>query len=136
MPSEVKLSEQRKWLWGLFLIALVVVAYSGVMNAGFIWDDDKHLSRNACVVGPLGFKEIWTSAHAFYYPLVLTTFWLLHKFVGLNPSPYHLLNVVLHGCSAVVLWRRVATAQGSRRMAGSGDLGVASGHGAICGLGD
>ena len=49
MSSEVKFSEQRKWLWGLFLIALVVVAYSGVMNARFIWDDDKHLSRNPCV---------------------------------------------------------------------------------------
>ncbi|HZS17580.1 MAG TPA: tetratricopeptide repeat protein [Candidatus Udaeobacter sp.] len=105
MPSELKLSEQRKWLWGLFLIALVVVAYSGVVNAGFIWDDDKHLTRNACVVGPLGFQDIWTSAHAFYYPLVLTTFWFVHKFVGLNPSPYHMLNVVLHALSAIVLWR-------------------------------
>ena len=75
------------------------------MNAGFIWDDDKHVSRNSCVVGPFGLKEIWTTAHAVYYPLVLTTFWILHKFVGLNPSPYHILNVVLHGCSAVVLWR-------------------------------
>jgi tetratricopeptide (TPR) repeat protein len=105
MPSELKFSEQRKWLWGLFLIALVVVAYSSVINAGFIWDDDKHLTRNACIVGPLGFQDIWTFAHAFYYPLVLTTFWSLHKFVGLDPWPYHLLNVVLHGLSAVMLWR-------------------------------
>ena len=105
MPSEAKFSEQRKWLWGLFLIALVVVAYSGVFNAGFIWDDDKHLSRNACVVGPFGFKEIWTTAHAVYYPLVLTTFWILNKFVSLNPMPYHILNVVLHGVSSILLWR-------------------------------
>ena len=105
MPSEAKFSEQRKWLWGLFLIALVVVAYSGVFNAGFIWDDDKHLSRNACVVGPFGFKEIWTTAHAVYYPLVLTTFWILNKFVSLNPMPYHILNVVLHGFSSILLWR-------------------------------
>jgi tetratricopeptide (TPR) repeat protein len=105
LSSELKFSEQRKWIWGLLLIALVVIAYSRVFNAGFIWDDDRHLTRNPCVVGPLGFKEIWSAAHAFYYPLVLTTFWALHKFVGLNPLPYHLLNVVVHGCSAVVLWR-------------------------------
>jgi hypothetical protein len=53
----------------------------------------------------LGLKEIWTSARAVYYPLVLTTFWTLHKFAGLSPWPYHLLNVLLHAGSAVLLWR-------------------------------
>jgi tetratricopeptide (TPR) repeat protein len=40
-----------------------------------------------------------------YYPFVLTTFWALHKFVGLVPFPYHLLNVLMHAASAVLLWR-------------------------------
>lgn len=97
--------EQRQWLLGLSLIALVVVAYGRVFSAGFIWDDDVHLTRNPCVVGPLGFNEIWTSTRAYYYPLVLTTFWFLHKFVGLNPWPYHVLNVLVHAGSAVLLWR-------------------------------
>jgi tetratricopeptide (TPR) repeat protein len=57
------------------------------------------------VIGPFGLKEIWTTAQAVYYPLVLTTFWTLHRFVGLNPFPYHFLNVVLHAASAVLLWR-------------------------------
>jgi len=48
---------------------------------------------------------MWTSARAVYYPLVLTTFWALHRFVGLSPWPYHLLNVLLHAASAVLLWR-------------------------------
>lgn len=103
--STVRFSEQRKWLWGSFLIALVLVAYSRVFNAGFIWDDDAHLTQNPCIVGPLGLKEVWTTARAVYYPLVLTTFWVLHKFVGLNPLPYHTLNVLLHAVSAVLLWR-------------------------------
>jgi tetratricopeptide (TPR) repeat protein len=76
-----------------------------VFWAGFIWDDESHLTRNVCVIGPLGLKEIWTTAQAVYYPLVLTTFWALHKFVGLNPFPYHLLNVLLHAASAVLFWR-------------------------------
>jgi tetratricopeptide (TPR) repeat protein len=87
------------------LIALVFIAYLQVFRAGFIWDDESHLTRNLCVIGPLGLKEIWTTAQAVYYPLVLTTFWMLHKLVGLNPFPYHLLNVVLHSASAVLLWR-------------------------------
>jgi len=96
---------RRDWLWALFLIAFVFIAYARVFNAGFIWDDESHLTRNPCIVGPLGLKEIWTSARAVYYPLVLTTFWTLHKFAGLSPWPYHLLNVLLHAGSAVLLWR-------------------------------
>jgi tetratricopeptide (TPR) repeat protein len=87
------------------LLGLICVAYGQVFNAGFIWDDESHLTRNPCVVGPLGLKEVWTSARAVYYPLVLTTFWTLHKFAGLSPWPYHLLNVLLHAGSALLLWQ-------------------------------
>ena len=107
MPvREVRVSLWRRdWFWALLLIAFVFIAYAQVFRAGFIWDDESHLTRNPCVIGPLGLKEIWTTAQAVYYPLVLTTFWTLHKFIGLNPFPYHLLNVLLHGASAVLLWR-------------------------------
>src|SRR2546430_814368 len=96
---------QRNWLWGLFRIALVLIAYARVFTAGFIWDDESHLTQNPCIVGPLGLKEIWTSTRAVYYPLVLTSFWSLHKLVGLSPLPYHILNLLMHGGSAVLLWR-------------------------------
>ncbi len=104
-PDLQRLSRQREWLWAFLLIALVFVSYARVFNAGFIWDDESHLTRNPCIVGPLGLKEVWTSARAVYYPLVLTTFWIVHKVVGLSPWPYHLLNVLLHAGSAVLLWR-------------------------------
>ena len=96
---------RRDWFWALLLIGFVFIAYTQVFRAEFIWDDESHLTRNPCVIGPLGLKEIWTSSRAVYYPLVLTTFWALHKIVGLNPLPYHLLNVLLHAVSAVLLWR-------------------------------
>jgi protein O-mannosyl-transferase len=96
---------RRQWLWALFLVAAAVLVYHRMWQAGFVWDDDSHLTQNPCIVGPLGFKEIWVSSHAYYYPLVLTSFWVLHKFVGLNPLPYHLFNVLMHAGAAVVLWR-------------------------------
>src|SRR4030095_1675748 len=111
-PGDVpRLLRSSPWLLGVLLVALVFIAYAQVFRAGFIWDDEAHLTRNPCVAGPLGLKEIWTSAQAVYYPLVLTTFWILHKFVGLNPLPYHLLNVVLHAASAILLWRALQLLQ-------------------------
>jgi len=96
---------RRDWFWALLLIAFVFIAYAQAFRADFIWDDESHLTQNPCVVGPLGLKEIWTTTQAVYYPLVLTTFWALHKFSGLNPLPYHLLNISFHVASAILLWR-------------------------------
>ena len=93
------------WLWGLALFFAVALAYSPVWWAGFIWDDDLVLTANPVIVGPLGLREIWTTAAADICPLTLTTFWIEHKLWGLNPLPYHLVNVALHGINAILLWR-------------------------------
>ena len=98
-------SGKRDWLSGLFLLAAVILVYQPVWHAGFIWDDDAHLTENSCIVGPLGFKGIWTSSAAVYYPLVLTSFWVQHALWGLNPLPYHLVNVAMHAACAILLWR-------------------------------
>ena len=95
----------RNWLCGLLLILLVILAYTPVWQAGFIWDDDAMLTANPCIVGPLGFKEIWTTSAADICPLTITTFWAEHTLWGLAPLPYHLVNVLLHGACAVMLWR-------------------------------
>ncbi|HUB68539.1 MAG TPA: tetratricopeptide repeat protein [Candidatus Methylacidiphilales bacterium] len=95
----------RDWLWGLALVLAVILTYIPVWWAGFIWDDDVNVTANSCIVGPLGFKEIWTTSAADICPLVLTTFWMEHALWGLNPLPYHLVNVLLHAACAVLLWR-------------------------------
>src|SRR5438874_12116846 len=92
-------------LGAIVLLLLVFLVYARVGAAGFIWDDESHLTQNPCIVGPLGLADIWTSASAFYYPLVLTTFWIFHHFVGLTPLPFHILNVAFHAGSARLLCR-------------------------------
>jgi len=99
------------WSWGFVLLLIVVLAYVPVWWAGYVWDDDFHLTANPCIVGPLGLKEIWTTKAASICPLVLTTYWLVHALWGLNPLPYHVLNVLLHGMSAIVLWRVLRSLQ-------------------------
>jgi tetratricopeptide (TPR) repeat protein len=108
VPSAPKTEPQgwsNNWVAGLVLVAAVLIAYGRVAHAGYIWDDDMHLTRNPCIVGPLGLKEIWTTRAARICPLVLTTFWVEHSLWGLNPLPYHAVNVLLHAASALVLWR-------------------------------
>ena len=101
MPSWL----DRGWLPGLILLIGVFFAYQPLWSAGYIWDDDAVLTANPVVVGPLGLKEIWTTTAADICPLTLSTFWLEHALWGLAPLPYHLVNVLLHGTSAVLLWR-------------------------------
>ena len=93
------------WFWGLFLMVSVILTYVPVWQAGFIWDDDAVLTANPCVVGPLGLKEIWTTSAADICPLVLTTYWVEHALWGLEPLPFHLVNVLMHAACAVLLWR-------------------------------
>jgi protein O-mannosyl-transferase len=93
------------WLLGVLLVLGTVLAYQPVWRAGFIWDDDQHLTNNPCVVGPAGLSGIWTSSAARICPLVLTSFWVQHKLWGLQPLPYHLFTLLLHAGSALVLWR-------------------------------
>ena len=96
---------RRDWFWGLILTLLVILVYTPVWKAGFVWDDNEILTANPCIVGPLGLKEIWTTSAADICPLTLSTFWVEHALWGLNPLPYHLVNVLLHGACALLLWQ-------------------------------
>src|SRR5271154_1120091 len=78
------------WLPALVLAVVTFVAYFPVLRAGFIWDDDYHLTANPAMTAPYGLRMIWSSlAVGRYYPLTLTTFWIQRRLWGLYPMPYH-----------------------------------------------
>ncbi len=97
------------------LLALTLLTYSHLIfsNAGFIWDDDSYVINNSALrSGWSGLKQIWIGIlpdpHLYpvpqYYPMTLTSFWLEHQIWGLNPLGYHVVNIILHGTSAILLW--------------------------------
>ena len=92
-------------LFGLVLVLLIGLAYVRSLGGDFLWDDDLHITANPTIVGPLGLKEIWTTARANYFPLVLTNFWLQHALWELNPLGYRLVTLLCHAGAAVLLWR-------------------------------
>jgi protein O-mannosyl-transferase len=87
------------------LLALTVIVYWPVKQARFIWDDDDHLTENPAMTSPDGLVKIWSSLSVSrYYPLTLTAFWAQRRLWGLNPLPYHAVNVILHGLNAILIY--------------------------------
>ena len=87
------------------LVVAVVAAYSFSLRGEFLWDDDLHITDNPTIIGPLGLKEIWSTARANYFPLVLTNFWVQHALWGLEPFGYRVVTLLFHAAAAVLLWR-------------------------------
>jgi tetratricopeptide (TPR) repeat protein len=104
--TEIAESQSRRvssWLLGLVLVTFV--AYQPVWHAGFIWDDDDHLTANPAMTAPNGLQMIWSSLDVSrYYPLTLTSFWVQRRLWGLNPVPYHLTNIALHAINGILIF--------------------------------
>ena len=89
------------------LVAAVVVVYLPTLRAGFVWNDDTYLTGNSTLDSAHGLHLIWADprANEQYYPLVFTSFWVEKRLWGLHPFGYHLVNILLHAASALLLWR-------------------------------
>src|SRR5208282_2867046 len=88
------------------LVAAVIFAYQPAWHAGFIWDDDGHVTRPE-LRSLDGLARIWTQLGATqqYYPLVHSAFWVEHRLWGDWSPGYHLMNILLHAFSALLLVR-------------------------------
>lgn len=95
------------WLLLLPILLLGLFAYAPVVDAGFIWDDDDYVELNPLLVEEGGLSEIWNPSspkNPQYYPLVFTTFWVEMRLWGLDPTGYHIDNVLLHLAGTALLF--------------------------------
>ncbi len=99
-------SRFKHWLVPVLILITTLLAYQPVMNAGFIWDDDDYVTQNTALHDWQGLVDIWTRPGTTrqYYPLVFTSFWLEYQLWQLEPSGYHVVNVVIHAVNAILLW--------------------------------
>ncbi len=92
--------------WGLaaLLVLSVIAAYWPALQGGMVWDDDSHLTP-ATLRSWEGLLHIWTRLGATqqYYPLLHSAFWVEHKLWGDAVTGYHLVNVLQHVTSALLL---------------------------------
>lgn len=98
------------------IVAVTFVAYTPALRSGYVWDDDQYLTDNHLVQRPHGLAAVWAIWYdgqaqrlrintPQYYPLVYTSYWIEHLVWGLRPAGYHIVNVLLHAASALLIWR-------------------------------
>ncbi|MGB7159182.1 MAG: tetratricopeptide repeat protein [Tepidisphaeraceae bacterium] len=104
-PRPVQPSAVRTLAPAAALVAMTLLAYLPAMSAGFIWDDPDYVTNNANLRSPQGLWDIWFVPRSLpqYYPMVHTTFWLEYQAWGLWSPGYHVVNILLHAASAVLL---------------------------------
>jgi tetratricopeptide (TPR) repeat protein len=100
------------WLVFSALLLVTLVVYAPAWHGGPIWDDDAHLTR-VDLRSLHGLGRIWFEIGATqqYYPIAHSAFWVMHRLWGDATLGYHLVNIVLHACSAFlvfVILRRLA----------------------------
>jgi len=96
----------RSWLVALLLVGGTIIAYLPVWHAGLIWDDRSLVIDNPLVHRADGLFKFWFSTQPVdYYPVTSTVLWVEWRLWGANPLGYHVVNVLLHALSAVLLWR-------------------------------
>jgi tetratricopeptide (TPR) repeat protein len=97
---------ERSWLKGWLLLIAVIFVYQPVWHGKPIWDDDAHLTPPG-LRSSQGLARIWIEPGATqqYYPLVHSIFWVEYKLWGDSTLGYHLINILLHTFSALLLWK-------------------------------
>lgn len=98
-------SRTRTLLAGVALTILILLVYSPIRSAGFLWDDVEYITENPALRDADGLRRIWSEPGATpqYYPLVFTSFWLELRVWRESATGYHVVSVLLHAASVVLL---------------------------------
>jgi tetratricopeptide (TPR) repeat protein len=96
----------RDWVWGLLLLGVMLAAYQPAWNGKPVLDDELYITPPE-LRSTNGLAQIWTHPRGTvqYYPLVHSVFWVEYRLWGDSTLGYHLLSILLHAFSALLLVR-------------------------------
>jgi len=96
----------------LILQALLIVAaglwvFWPALRGDWLWDDDQLITNNFQLRSLGGLWNIWfvPGSEREYYPLEQTVLWLEWQLWHNETLGYHVVTLVLHLCSALLVWR-------------------------------
>jgi hypothetical protein len=96
-------------LW--FVVALVLAAYSGAPNAGFVWDDHAIFERNGVLDNPtfdgVFLQDLWCctpgNRTGYHRPLLTLTFLFDRSIAGITPAWPHVHSVLWHALTVALV---------------------------------
>lgn len=123
VPTSIPSWTKHAW-WAIPLMAMAV--YFPAFNADFTLDDVPIIEENAFIKSLDKIPAIWTSHYwagkidandtGLYRPLTLTTYNLQYAITGDNPTPFHILNILLHALVCFVLYKMMNLLFGDYRL--------------------
>ncbi len=106
-----------KWAPVAVLVFTGLLYYKALSGGLTIIDDDFYITKNPFLrdFSLHGVKAIFTSFYQTnYHPLTTLTFFFEYNWFGLDPLPYHLLNVLLHLVNTWLVFKVVEQLSGKR----------------------
>ena len=93
-------------LLGIATILLaIVVCYLPSLHGGFVLDDNILLTENKLVHASNGLYRMWfTQEPIDYWPVTNTSFWIEWRLWCMNPTGYHITNMLLHAAGCLMVW--------------------------------
>jgi tetratricopeptide (TPR) repeat protein len=107
---KTSVDESPKFYWKRLAAAALIfgvtfIVYASGIDGGFILDDDLYLTQNKLIADADGLYSFWFTTRATdYYPVSNSTLWLEWRMWGLNPTGYHVTNVILHAVASFLVY--------------------------------
>lgn len=116
---------RQKWIAPVLLVLLIVAAHANGTTGPFLWDDLEIVVNNPIIRSWDNISSIFTASvfgnvaggNEFYRPLVTLSFLLNYQFAELAPFTYHLVNMLLHIGSTLLLYGLLPKLQLSKAQA-------------------
>jgi Tfp pilus assembly protein PilF len=102
--------------WRVVLLRALVIVGAGwwiywpAIQGDWLWDDKELIRDFALIHDPDGLWRIWSDPGSMvdYYPLWSSAEWLQWRLWGDETAGYHVVNLLLHLGSALLVWRFLA----------------------------
>jgi protein O-mannosyl-transferase len=127
IPGKNKVADKKKFSGGIpkwavaGVLVLTAVLYLKALQNGLVGYDDKmYLNLNPYIkdCSLHGIKVIFSSFYfANYHPLTTLIYMFEYAWFGLNPLPYHMLNLVLHLINVWLVFKLAERLSGKRNTA-------------------